>query len=96
MVRRVHYGEGWDKLRLVPTGYGQDLREWVTEDRLTVLRILDLLEAIARDPFPGIGKSEPLRHFAPGTWLRRITAEHRLVYLVRQETIDLLTCRDHY
>ena len=49
-----------------------------------------------RDPFSGIGKPEPLKHLATGTWSRRITQEHRLVYLVSGERIDFLQARYHY
>jgi toxin YoeB len=49
-----------------------------------------------RDPFHGIGKPEPLRHLAPNTWSRRITQEHRIVYLVRADRIDFLQARYHY
>jgi toxin YoeB len=49
-----------------------------------------------RDPFGGIGKPEPLRHMGSNIWSRRISQEHRLVYLVRDERIDFLMCRYHY
>jgi toxin YoeB len=49
-----------------------------------------------RDPFSGIGKPEPLKHLGGGVWSRRITQEHRLVYLVREERIDFVMCRYHY
>lgn len=74
----------------------EDLRYWVRTERRTALRILDLVEAIRRDPATGIGKPEPLRHLHPGTWSRRITQEHRLVYLVREQRIDFLQARYHY
>jgi toxin YoeB len=74
----------------------EDLRFWVETDRKTALRILDLVEASLRDPFAGIGKPEPLRYLASGAWSRRITQEHRLVYLVRDERIDYLQARYHY
>ncbi len=76
--------------------FREDLRHWVKTERKTALRILDLVEAILRDPFQGIGKPEPLKHLAPGIWSRRITQEHRLVYLVRNERIDFLQARYHY
>jgi toxin YoeB len=74
----------------------EDLRFWVETERNTVLKILELIEAIQRDPFAGIGKPEPLKYLAPGTWSRRITQEHRLVYLVRDDRIDFLQARYHY
>ena len=74
----------------------EDLKYWVHTDRKTALRVLKLVEAILRNPFDGIGKPEPLKYLAPGTWSRRITREHRIVYLVRDERIDLLQARYHY
>ncbi len=49
-----------------------------------------------RDPFQGIGKPEPLRHFLSGAGTRRLTQEHRVVYLVRADRIDFLQARYHY
>ena len=74
----------------------EDLRYWVETDRKLALRAFDLIEAILRDPFQGIGKPEPLRYLAPGTWSRRLTQEQRIVYLVRDDRIDFLQARYHY
>lgn len=76
--------------------FREDLRFWVENDRRVALRIVDLVEAVLRDPFGGIGKPEPLRHLAPNTWSRRVTQEHRLVYLVRADRVDFLQGRYHY
>lgn len=74
----------------------EDLTHWVSVDRKTALRILELVEAIRRDPFDGIGKPEPLRHLGPGVWSRRITQEHRLVYRVKDDRILFAQARYHY
>ena len=74
----------------------EDLRWWVKQDKKTALRALDLVEAILRDPFNGVGKPEPLKHLGAGMWSRRLTQEHRIVYLVRKDRIDFLQCRYHY
>jgi toxin YoeB len=76
--------------------FREDLRRWVDTERRVALRVLDLVEAVMRDPFGGIGKPEPLRHLGADMWSRRITQEHRLVYLVRDDRIDFLMCRYHY
>jgi toxin YoeB len=68
----------------------------VETDRKIALRVLELVEAIAGDPFAGIGKPEPLKYLAPGTWSRRLTQEHRLVYLVIGDRIEFLQARYHY
>jgi toxin YoeB len=60
------------------------------------LRILDLIEATLRQPFDGIGKPEPVRHFGSDVWSRRITQEHRLLYRVAADRIDFLQARYHY
>ncbi|MCE7906529.1 MAG: Txe/YoeB family addiction module toxin [Anaerolineae bacterium CFX3] len=74
----------------------EDLKYWVETDRKLAVRAFDLIEAILRDPFEGIGKPEPLKYLAPGCWSRRLTQEHRIVYLVRDERIDFLQARYHY
>ena len=74
----------------------EDLRHWVETDRRRELRAFDLIEAILRDPFQGIGKPEPLKYLGPGVWSRRLTQEHRIVYLVRDERVDFLQGRYHY
>lgn len=76
--------------------FREDLRYWVETDRKVALRAFDLIEAIMRDPFTGIGKPEPLKYFASGAWSRRLTQEHRMVYLVRDDRIDFLQTRYHY
>ncbi len=74
----------------------EDLRHWVRTDRKVALRVLDLVAATLRDPAAGIGKPEPLKFYLQGCWSRRITQEHRLVYLVRDERVDFLQARYHY
>ncbi len=76
--------------------FREDLRYWVKSDRSTAIRVLDLVEAVMRDPFQGLGKPEPLRYLLAGCWSRRITQEHRLVYRVADEKIDFLQARYHY
>lgn len=76
--------------------FREDLRYWVKTDRRTAIRVLDLVEAVLRDPFSGLGKPEPLKHHLAGAWSRRVTREHRLVYLVQDDRIDFLQARYHY
>ena len=73
-----------------------DLIHWVKTDRKAALRVLELVHAILRDPFEGIGKPEPLKFGFAGCWSRRITQEHRLVYRVSEARIDFLQARYHY
>ena len=76
--------------------FREDLRYWIRNDRKTALRALDLVEAIMRDPFVGLGKPEPLKYLMAGAWSRRLTEEHRIVYLVSNDRIDFLQARYHY
>ncbi len=78
-----------------------DLRYWAENDRKLLLKVLHLMEAIVREPFAGLGKPEPLKHKAPGTWSRRITKEHRVLYRVHDyrvhdDRIEFLQARYHY
>jgi toxin YoeB len=76
--------------------FRDDLECWVRSDRKTAPRILRLIEETLREPFSGIGKPEPLKHLDPNLWSRRITQEHRLVYLVESDRISFLQARYHY
>lgn len=76
--------------------FRQDLRYWVETDRKVALRVFDLVEAVLREPFVGIGKPEPLKYVLAGCWSRRITQEHRVVYRVSEGRIDFLQARYHY
>jgi toxin YoeB len=68
----------------------------VENDRKVALRAFELVEAVLRDPFVGLGKPEPLKFVLAGCWSRRITQEHRLVYRVGADRIDFLQARYHY
>lgn len=65
-------------------------------NRKVAIRAFDLIEATMRDPFAGIGKPEPLKYLLAGAWSRRLTEEHRIVYLVSEGRIDFLQARYHY
>lgn len=73
-----------------------DYLRWRSENQKVFKRINRLVEAIATDPFRGIGKPEALRHDLTGYWSRRITEEHRLVYKVAAKKIYIISCRYHY
>ena len=76
--------------------FRDDLRFWAEKDRKLCLKLLDLMEAIVRDPFRGVGKPEPLKHKALGAWSRRLTQEHRIVYAVSDDRIEFLQAKYHY
>jgi len=76
--------------------FREDLHYWVKTNRKTALRVLKIVEDVLRDPFQGIGKPEPLKYLDSGAWSRRLTQEHRIVYLVSQDRVDFLQARYHY
>jgi toxin YoeB len=81
-------------LLIVDPDFIEDLRYWTGTHAKTASKVLELVEAVRRDPFRGIGKPELLK--ALGVWSRRITQEHRLVYRVDGGRIYFLQCRYHY
>jgi len=74
----------------------EDYNEWAKTDKKVHQRIAKLIMAMLRDPFNGIGKPEPLKHELSGCWSRRITDEHRLVYIVENDVLHILSCKNHY
>ena len=74
----------------------EDYLYWQKTDEKMLSKINDLLKDIARTPFSGIGKPEPLKHKYKGCWSRRIDAEHRLVYKINDDKIWIIKCRFHY
>jgi len=74
----------------------EDLRYWVEIDLKKAQKIMALLEEVKRNPFFGTGKPEPLKHKLEKCWSRRIDQEHRLVYLVEDKGIRILSCRYRY
>jgi toxin YoeB len=85
-----------DREAIFHPDFRQDLRYWIETDRKIAIRALELIEAVLRDPFVGIGKPEPLKYVLAGCWSRRLTQEHRLVYRVSEGRIDFLQARYHY
>jgi toxin YoeB len=74
----------------------EDYLHWQTGGRSVLKRINRLIDAICRDPFSGIGKPEPLKYGLSAAWSRRITEEHRLVYRVVSEDVQIIQARYHY
>lgn len=74
----------------------QDYQHWQATDQATVKRLDRLIDDTLRDPLTGIGMPEPLKYGISGGMTRRITDQHRLVYLVRGDDLVLLQARYHY
>lgn len=69
---------------------------WQRQDKKTLRRINRLISDVLRSPFEGLGKPEPLKHNLAGFWSRRIDDANRLVYVVDDTHITIISCRYHY
>ena len=74
----------------------EDYLYWQKTNKKYVKKINTLLKAIAREPYTGQGKPEPLKYNYQGFWSRRIDGEHRLIYKVKDDEILVAKCRFHY
>lgn len=74
----------------------EDYLYWQKSDKKILKRINELIKAIQREPFEGIGKPEPLKHALSGYWSRRINDEHRIVYKMQEDAVLIVQLRYHY
>ena len=74
----------------------EDYVYWQTQDKKILKRINQLIKDIDRNGYEGIGKPEPLKYELQGFWRSRIDDEHRLVYRIEDNKIEILSCRLHY
>ena len=74
----------------------EDYLCWQTQDKKILKRINQLIKDIDRNGYEGIGKPEPLKYELQGYWIRRIDDEHRLVYRIVDNNIEIVSCRLHY
>jgi toxin YoeB len=84
-MRLTFDARGWD-----------DYQHWVETDRVMLRKVNGLIKECLRHPFEGTGKPEPLRGDLAGAWSRRIDREHRLVYVVTADAVEVVQCRYHY
>ncbi len=73
-----------------------DLDFWAKNDKRKLIKIFELIKDIENSKYTGIGKPEPLKHDLSGYWSRRIDDEHRLVYKINEDTIEIISCKYHY
>ena len=69
---------------------------WQTQDKKTLKRINNLIKDTERNPFEGIGKTEPLKGNLSVFWSRRIDDTNRFVYRINNDKLEILSCRGHY
>lgn len=84
-MKKIWFEEAWE-----------DYIYWQTQDRKTLKRINALLKDIERGNFEGIGKPEPLKGDMSGFWSRRIDEMNRLVYRVKGDILEIVSCKGHY
>jgi toxin YoeB len=74
----------------------EDYRWWADQSRATRRRVDKLIDSALRTPFEGLGKPERLTGPLRGSWSRRVTGEHRLVYRVEGDVLVIVQVRYHY
>ena len=75
----------------------EDIAYWKKTGNVKVQKkIQEILQSIQENPFQGIGKPEPLKHELSGSWSRRIDREHRIVYRVMDDLIQVQSLKGHY
>ena len=83
------------KILFTPIAFEQ-YSDWQTENKQVFNKLRRLIKETAKTPFEGTGKPEALKFDFAGCWSRRITDEHRLVYKVEEELIEIIACKFHY
>ena len=84
-MRKIWFEKAWE-----------DYLYWQSQDKRTLKRINQLVRDVERSPFEGIGKPEALVGNLNGFWSRRIDDKNRLIYRIKGEFIEILSCREHY
>ena len=77
----------------------EDIEYWKKIGNHAIMKkITLLLRDISVHPYVGTGKPERLKYDLSGCWSRRINAEHRIVYIVREaeNEVYILALRYHY
>ena len=83
------------KILFTPIAFEQ-YNDWQTENKQVFNKLKRLIKETAKTPFEGTGKPETLKYDFAGCWSRRITDEHRLVYKVAEDLIEIIACKFHY
>jgi toxin YoeB len=74
-----------------------DLAYWIKTGNKSILKkIAQLTSAILENPYSGIGKPEALKYDLAPKWSRRITQEHRYVYQIENDILNVYSLRGHY
>lgn len=84
-MKKIWHDDAWE-----------DLTYWASHDKKLLKRIFLLLKDIDRNGYDGIGKPEPLSGNLSGYWSRRIDDKNRIVYRIKEDTIQIIQCGSHY
>lgn len=84
-MKKIWFDEAWS-----------DYLYWQAQDRKTLKRINSIIKDVERSPYNGIGKPEPLKGEFSGFWSRRIDEKNRFIYRIRNDILEILSCRGHY
>lgn len=85
-MKKIWFEKAWD-----------DYLYWQGQDKKMLKKINDLIKSIERDgEANGLGKPEALKGNLSGFYSRRIDDEHRLVYKIAGEIIEIAACKGHY
>lgn len=73
------------------------LEHWKRSGSQSILdKINRLTLAIIENPYQGLGKQEALKYNLAPKWSRRITKEHRFVYIFEKNTLFIYSLKGHY
>ena len=73
-----------------------DFNDWQLKNNKLFRKIAELIEEVRTNPFSGKGKPEALKYNFSGCWSRKINDEHRLIYKVTENEVQIISCKYHY
>ncbi|MBO5634789.1 MAG: Txe/YoeB family addiction module toxin [Bacteroidales bacterium] len=68
----------------------KDLKLLYKKTPLSIKKLAQLLDELKEHPRTGTGQVEPLKGYDGSVYSRRITREHRLVYKVYDDVVEVL------
>jgi len=74
----------------------EDYLYWQTQDKRTLKKINKLIQDIERNGYNGIGKPEPLKEDLSGFWSVRIDEKNRIVFRIKDGSLEIWQCGTHY
>jgi len=64
--------------------------------KATQNKLKRMVEEMRETPYEGIGKPEALKYDLSGFWFRRLTDKERVVYYVKNGTVNIVRYLSHY